>query len=108
MERATKREIRKRYTIRLLQTELETMQKKAQTAGITVSEYVRKCTQNKNIRSRVNAQVIGQISRLCGLQKHLLMQIKNHPYEETLRKMLNQTLEELTTTLRTLIKEEQK
>lgn len=106
MERTTIKEHRKRYTIRLLQTELDDMQKNAQTAGITVSEYVRKCTQNKTIRSRVNAQVIGQISRLCGLQKHLLMQIKNHPHEETLRKMLNETLAELTTTLRTLIKEE--
>ena len=107
MEHVRGIEHRKRYTVRLLQTELETMQKNARTAGMTVSEYIRKCTLNKTIRSRVHAQVIGQISRLCGLQKHLLMQIKNHPYEETLRKMLNQTLEELTTTLRTLIKEEQ-
>lgn len=100
------REHRERYTVRLLASELETIQNNARIAGLTVSEYIRKCTLNKRVRSRVNVQVIGQVSRMCGLQKHLLAQIKSHPHEDALRGALNQTLAELTATLRALIRAE--
>ena len=79
----------------------------ADKAGLTLSEYVRRCSLNKRIHSRVSDKAIARLSSLCGLQKHLLMQIKGHPYEAALRNQLNSTLAEITTTLRTVISKEE-
>jgi hypothetical protein len=93
---------RKRYTVRLLDTELEHIQQNANAAGITVSEFLRRSALNRRIHSRIKAQILGQISRLGGLQKHLLMQIKGHPYEDELRGKLNILLAEIHTVLRAI------
>jgi hypothetical protein len=53
----------------------------AQKAGLTLSEYLRRCSLNKRIHSRVSDKAIARLSSLCGLQKHLLMQIKGLPHE---------------------------
>jgi hypothetical protein len=44
---------------------------------------------------------------LCGLQKHLLMQITGHPQEGTLRSELNSVLAGITATLRTIVKNDE-
>jgi hypothetical protein len=78
----------------------------ADKAGLTLSEYVRRCSLNKRIQSHVSDKAIARLSSLCGLQKYLLMQIKGHPYEAALRNELNSVLAGITTTLRAVIKKE--
>lgn len=103
MARPKKNEYSKDVHIRLQQSDREYIEQQAAICGLTFSEYVRRCALNKKIRSRVNVQVIGQLSRLGGLQKQLLMQIKNHPHEDSLRGTLNNTLAELHSTLQAVI-----
>ena len=97
-------EQRKRYTVRLMAAELTTIQENARKAGLTTSEYIRRCALNKRIRSRIHLQVVGQMSRLGGLLKHLLTQIVQHPHEATLRDQLNATLNEVTSAIREVCK----
>ena len=40
-----------------------------------MSEYLRRCSLNKRIHSHVSDKAVARLSSLCGLQKHLLMQI---------------------------------
>jgi hypothetical protein len=104
MGRVKPPEERRRYTVRLMASELKAISENADVAGVTVSEYIRRCALKKRIRSRVGAYIVGNLSRLGGLQKHLLMQIKDSPHEAELRGQLNATLNELHTTLRALIR----
>jgi hypothetical protein len=104
MARPKKVEFSKDVHIRLTQSDREYIEQQAVASGLTFSEYIRRCALNKKVRSRVNIQVIGELSRLGGMQKHLLMQIKGLPHEQTLRAALNSTLAQLHDTLRSLIK----
>ena len=65
--------------IRLTSDEKEILHTQAQKAGLTLSEYLRRCSLNKRIHSRVSDKAVARLSSLCGLQKHLLMQITGHP-----------------------------
>lgn len=102
MPRPKKDERRKQYKVRLLEAELATIQQNAKDAGLTVSEYLRRAALGRRIRSKVKTQMLGEVSRLGGLQKHLLTQIKGHPYEGELRNKLNGLLAEIHSTLRAL------
>ena len=95
---------RKRHSIRLLEAELENIRNSARTAGVTVSEYMRKRALNKRVHSRVHLQVIGRLNQLGGLLKHLLMQVTGHPHEQALRDQLNGTLAEVNSTLHEICK----
>jgi hypothetical protein len=95
-----------RIYIRITTGEKNTLLIHADKAGLTLSEYIRRCSLNKRIQSRVSDKAIARLSSLCGLQKYLLMQIKDHPYEATLRSELNSVLAGITTTLRAVIKKE--
>ncbi len=95
-----------RIQIRITTGEKNTLLIQADKAGLTLSEYMRRCSLNKRIHSRVSDKAIARLSSLCGLQKHLLMQIKGHPYEAMLRSELNSVLAEITTTLRAVISKE--
>ncbi len=90
--------------MRITTAEKNTLLIQADKAGLTLSEYMRRCSLNKRIQSRVSDKAIARLSSLCGLQKHLLMQIKGHPYEATLRNELNPVLAGMTATLRAVIK----
>ena len=103
MARPQSPEHRKRYTIRLLQHELQQIQQKASTAGLTVSEYFRHAALNIRIRSRINKKALGELSRMTGLQKYLLMKIVGLPHEDELRRELNSTLAAIRSTLDTLL-----
>ena len=92
--------------VRLTDDEKKTLFIQADKAGLTLSEYVRRCSLNKRIQSHVSDKAIARLSSLCGLQKHLLMQIKGHPYKAALRNELNSVLAGITTTLRAVIKKE--
>ncbi len=96
-----------RIQIRITTGEKNTLLIQANKAGLTLSEYMRRCSLNKRIHSRVSDKAIARLSSLCGLQKHLLMQIKGHPYEATLRSELNSVLSGITKTLRAVISKEE-
>ena len=93
--------------IRLTSNEKEILHTQAQSAGLTVSEYLRRCSLKKRLYSRVSDKAVARLSSLCGLQKHLLMQISGLPHEGTLRSQLNLVLAGITATLRTIVKNDE-
>lgn len=104
MARPKKTEHRRGLLIKLLSQEKKTIRQQAHLAGLTVSDYIRKCALNRPIRSQVSREVAAELSKLFGLQKHLLMEIKGLPNEEALRSELNTVLSELHTALATFNK----
>ena len=90
-------EHRRGLLIKLLSQEKEVIRQQAHLAGLTVSDFIRKCALNRPIRSQVSREVAAELSKLFGLQKHLLMEIKGLPNEEELRRELNSVLSELHT-----------
>ena len=104
MVRPKQTEHRRGLLIKLLSQEKEIIRQQAHLAGLTVSEYIRKCALNRPIRSRVSREVAAELSKLFGLQKHLLMEIKSVPNNEELRREFNLVLSELHTALATFNK----
>jgi hypothetical protein len=104
MARPKLTEHRRGVLIKLLSQEKDFIRQQAHLAGLTVSEFIRKCALNRPIRSRVSREVAAELSKLFGLQKHLLLELKGIPYEEELRKELNTVLLELHTALATFNK----
>jgi hypothetical protein len=92
--------------VRLTDDEKNTLFIQADKAGLTLSEYVRRCSLNKRIQSHVSDKAIARLSSLCSLQKYLLMQVHGHPYEAKLRSELNSVLAGITATLRAVISKE--
>jgi|ERR1039457_2709943 hypothetical protein len=103
MPRPRKEEPRERYTLRLLKTELEQIQTKADQAALTVSEYLRRCALGKRIRSRVSDKAIAELNRLGGLQKHCLAELKQNESNRAVREELNRTLFAIRAELKSVI-----
>ena len=93
--------------IRLTSDEKDILHAQAQKAGLTVSEYLRRCSLNKRIHSRVSDKEVARLSSLCGLQKHLLTQITGLPQEGALRSELKSILAGITATLRTIVRNDE-
>ena len=81
-----------RIEIRITEEEKATIRDQANSASLTMSEYIRRSALNKRILSTMDQKAAGELARLGGLQKYLLTQIKGLPDEEGLRKGLNSTL----------------
>jgi len=81
-----------RIEVRITEEEKAILRDQANSASLTMSEYVRRSALGKRILSTMDQKVAGELARLGGLQKHLLTQIKGLPGEEELRKGLNSTL----------------
>jgi hypothetical protein len=81
-----------RIEIRITEEEKSTIRDQANSASLTMSEYIRRTALNKRILSTMDQKAAGELARLGGLQKHLLTQIKGLPDEEGLRRGLNSTL----------------
>jgi len=81
-----------RIEIRITEEEKATIRDQANSASLTMSEYLRRSALGKRILSTMDQKAAGELARLGGLQKHLLTQIKGLPDEEGLRKGLNSTL----------------
>ena len=81
-----------RIEIRITEEEKATIRDQANSASLTMSEYIRRSALNKRILSTMDQKAAGELARLGGLQKHLLQQIKGLPNEEDLRRGLNSTL----------------
>lgn len=103
MARPKQTEHRSGQLIKLLAEEKKAIEGNAHTAGLTVSEYMRRCSLNKRLRSRISDKAIHRLSSMFGLVKHLLMQIKGHPHEGELRRDLKVTLVAIHATLTTVI-----
>jgi hypothetical protein len=82
----------RRLFIRTTDREKAIIKAQARRAGLTMSEYMRRTSLNKRIVSKVDQKALGELARLGGLQKYLLMEIKGLPDEEGLRRELNSTL----------------
>jgi hypothetical protein len=81
-----------RIEVRITEGEKAIIRDQANSASLTMSEYIRRTALNKRIISTMDQKAAGELARLGGLQKHLLTQIKGLPNEEDLRKGLNSTL----------------
>ena len=81
-----------RIEVRITEEEKAIIRDQANSASLTMSEYIRRTALNKRILSTMDQKAAGELARLGGLQKHLLSQIKGLPDEEGLRKGLNSTL----------------
>ncbi len=91
-----------RLFIRTTDREKAIIKAQAKKAGLTMSEYMRRASLNKRIVSKMDQKALGELARLGGLQKYLLMQIKGLPDEEGLRRELNSTLSAVLSAVRTL------
>lgn len=81
-----------RIEIRITEEEKAIIKDQANSASLTMSEYIRRTALGKRILSTMDQKAAGELARLGGLQKYLLTQIKDLPNEEGLRKGLNSTL----------------
>ena len=81
-----------RIEVRITEEEKAILRDQANSASLTMSEYVRQSALGKRILSTMEQKAAGELARLGGLQKHLLTQIKGLPDEEGLRRGLNSTL----------------
>ena len=91
-----------RLFIRTTDREKAIIKDQARKAGLTMSEYMRRTSLNKRIVSKVDQKALGELARLGGLQKYLLMKIKGLPDEENLRRELNSTLSAVLNAVRAL------
>jgi hypothetical protein len=87
---------RKRYTIRLTDEEKFRIEEIALTAGLTTSEFIRRCALGKRVRSTVNLKAMAELNRLGGLQKLAIM---NAP---EFRPQLNGVIREIVKVLKVL------
>ena len=91
-----------RLFIRITDQEKAIIRTEAKKAGLSMSEFMRRTSLNKRIVSKMDQKVLGELARLGGLQKYLLMQIKGLPDEEDLRRELNSTLSAVHSAVRIL------
>ena len=82
----------RRLFIRITDQEKAIIRTEAKKAGLGMSEFVRRTSLNKRVVSKVDQKALGELARLGGLQKYLLMKIKGLPDEEGLRRELNSIL----------------
>ena len=91
-----------RIEVRITEEEKAIIRDQANSASLTMSEYIRRTAMNRRILSTMDQKAAGELARLGGLQKHLLTQIKGLPDEEGLRKGLNSTLLAIQNSMRAL------
>jgi hypothetical protein len=61
--------------VRLLPEEDMEIRVRAQEAGLTVAQYLRCCALKRRIRNQQDRNVVNELRRLGGLQKHLFSQV---------------------------------
>jgi hypothetical protein len=68
----------------------------ADRAGLTTSEYIRRCALGKRLHSKLNIKAMAELNRLGGLQKLCIMQAPEY------RPQLNGVISEIILTLKSL------
>ncbi len=77
-----------RRPLRISTEENERLARLADTAGISVSEYIRRlCFGGRPITSRTDCQTIRELRRLGGLLKHNFEDVRESGGRQTLQKM---------------------
>jgi hypothetical protein len=84
------------FPVRLSAMEKERIETLAVEAGITASEYMRRCALGKRLHSKVNIKAMAELSRLGGLQKLSIMHAPEH------RAALNEVLAAILLTLKSI------
>ncbi len=92
MARPRKAELRRGFLVKLLPEEKARIEVLADRAGLTMSEFLRRCALGKRIHSKVSLKAMGELGRLGGLQKYCLQQIKDQPGLPETRHQLNAVL----------------
>jgi hypothetical protein len=91
-----------RLFIRITDQEKAIIITESKKAGLSMSEFMLRTSLNKRIVSKMDQKALGELARLGGLQKYLLMQIKGLPDEEGLRGELNSILSAVHNAVRVL------
>ena len=63
--------LKKPYPVRFAPAELEEVRDKAELAGLPIGTYIREAALQHRVVGRSRQQLISELSRLGGLQKHL-------------------------------------
>lgn len=77
MSKSEKRQREKLVKCRCTEAEFEAINRKAVAAGLTTSEYLRRCALNRRIMVRTDIRMMNELLRLGGLQKHLYTQMQD-------------------------------
>ena len=64
--------------VRCLPEEADTIRDKALDSGVSVSEFLRCAALGRKTRSTIDSQIINELRRLGGLQKHLFTEAGGH------------------------------
>lgn len=64
--------------MRCLPVEADTIRDKALDSGVSVSEFLRCAALGRKTRSTIDSQIINELRRLGGLQKHLFTEAGRH------------------------------
>jgi len=73
--------------IRCLPEEKQKIQESAQAAGLSMGEYMRRCALGRRIKAKCDTELIMELRRLGGLQKHLFKEgggVLSKEYSEVL------------------------
>lgn len=74
-------------SIRCLPEEKEAIQEKAKAAGLSLGEFMRRCALGRRINAQCDTEMIMELRRLGGLQKHLFKEgdgVLSKEYSEVL------------------------
>lgn len=65
--------------LRCLPEEADQIKEKAIDSGVSISEFLRCAALKRKTRSTIDSQIINELRRLGGLQKHLFTEGGGHP-----------------------------
>ena len=76
---------RTRIEIRCTEDDLSRIKAKAESAALTVSEYLRRTSLERRVASLVDAQAVGELRHVAAMLKHLYPKDANWTMEEKRR-----------------------
>lgn len=85
MSKSEKRQKNTLIQLRCTEAEAEAIKGKANAAGLTTSEYVRRTALSRRIMVRTDIRMMNELLRLGGLQKHLFNQMQSNMTTELSR-----------------------
>jgi len=66
-------------SVRVTLDDYAAIEEKARGCGLPIAEFVRRCSLGRQTPARADLQVVNELRRLGGLQKHLFSQDDRHP-----------------------------
>ena len=82
-------------SVRCFPEEKTQIQDSAQTAGLSVGEYLRRCALGRRITAKTDTKTMNELLRLGGLQKHLHNELKDKGMTPALSKQFSEVLSAL-------------